>query len=200
MALTLTTVGASTTLKELSDALLFEQTNSSNKFKFKENKIILAPNFIYSDSLIIKPDAIVPISNCYLKGNGTATISLLEQVFSTSGFSNKFNTYNANINKIINAIKQNEVSVSALYWSASQSNSANSTTLTNEQNACLNGTNFTSSWYSLNNKAPTLIKAFNSNSSAASIVTSITNKIITITQQSTNNVYYSIGVKLSWVI
>ena len=59
MALKLSTKGASTTLKFLSDSLVFEQPNAVNKFKFKRGKLIFAPKTIYSDNLIIEAESII---------------------------------------------------------------------------------------------------------------------------------------------
>ena len=200
MALKLSTEGASTTLKFLSDSLVFEQPNAVNKFKFKRGKLIFAPKTIYSDNLIIEAESIIPVANCYLKGNGSINISLIEELNTPSGLTSSSVRYNQHIAKIIKAIQQTEVSIAGIYWSASRTNSSDSTTLTREQNACLNGESFNSSWYNLNNKAPTLIKTFNNTTTSSDITITHANKIIKIVQNSSKNTYYSIGVKLSWVI
>lgn len=200
MALKLSTQGANTILKFLSNSLVFEQPNAINKFKFKYGKLIFSPKTIYSDNLIIEAESIIPIANCYLKGNGSINISLTEELNTPSGLTASSVKYNQHIAKIIKAIQQTEVNVAGIYWSASRTNSSNSATLTKEQNACLNGESFNSSWYNLNNKAPTLIKAFNNTATSSDITITHAGKIIKIVQNSSKNTYYSIGVKLSWVI
>ena len=197
------------TLKVVSEGVSKVKTNGDyleisqtglKAYKVKTGKIIIHPDYIFCDTYVFRKNTYIPLFNCYFKGNGTATINLQNKNHTLSGISQgseKFTDYVASIVKVLQAPGVS----STHFWSACKSSTTDGTTLNTEQTACLNFQNFSTNSYNLNRAAPTIVvtKTQMSNSPGSPIGIGYQNLIYTIKQSGvTSNVYYSVGVQLTW--
>lgn len=201
MALKFKSTGT-TKLSVSGETLTITQPNLAS-FKVLPNNILVNKNYIYCDSFIFRKDSYIPVLSAYFKGNGSATINLNTKSHTVSGITAGSVTYCDYVAALVKVLKLTGVSATH-YWSACKSLVTDSAILTSEQNACLNGTNFDKTKYSLTKKAPSVVKNLTAITSTASTpigVITTTAPGYTLSQASTtSNVYYAISVKLSWEV
>lgn len=193
MALQFKSTG-STKLSVSGETLTIAQSGLAS-FKARPNKVIINKNYIFCNGYTFKKDVYIPVMSFYMNGNRSATINLASKTVSAG--SAKFMDY---LSALVTVLSQPEVSKTH-YWSACKSLVTDSTILSSEQTACLNGTSFDKSKYSLSKQAPTLVKSLTAITSTVGtpIGVGLTSSGYTVTQSGvTSNVYYTMAVKLTW--
>lgn len=193
MSLQFKTTG--TTKLSVSGETLTLAQDSLASFKARKNKILINKNYIFCNGYTFKKDVYIPVMSFYLNGAKSATINLSAKTVSAG--SAKFMDY---LSALVTVLSQPEVSKTH-YWSACKSLVTDSTILSSEQTACLNGTAFDSSKYSLAKQAPSVVKTLTAMTSTVGtpIGVGLTSTGYTVTQSGvTSNVYYTMAVKLTW--
>lgn len=199
MSLSIVSEGSSK-LTASGNNLIFSQDGLAS-FQIRPNKIIKNADYIFCGSYTFRKDTLIPIFNCWFKGSGTATINLSSQTHTVSSITAGDIAYRDYIGRLLNVLSQSEVT--ATYkQSACKSNVTDSTILTSEQTACLQGANFDSTKYSLSNQAPSVSVSLTEMTATlgSPIGMSVSaGPIFNVSQSSvTSCVYYSVGVVLSW--